>query len=415
MADIHNRYPSDDDINKLFDNAVISFDSSALLDLYGFTDATKMSIFENIFNRFKGRFWLPHQVMSEYLNNRERVATTDNARKYQNLVGEMAEVEKTIASTKNRLETLSQKLSAQDKHPYPYSNTNLPTDINEAENLLSDLLALAKKLHESLRDLESKRKTELQAEFDKDLIYKGIRNSFEVGEEFTIVRLIEIVKEGSFRYPVKIPPGYEDFENKKKIGLQKYGDLILWKQLLEYAEKMKTPVIFVCNETKSDWLADKEKKIPRIELFKEFHSVVGELFGMYNLSDFMYEVNQREKGIPINEDVLREVEEHQNIKESSSSEESVNDSGFIELQDIDENTLMAELKIAVEVLPFVSIKLFVRDILGRKGYKFESSYALINQLIDAGKIVRGQVHNLYGEHDVTTVDINRKDESSFDD
>ena len=40
-------------------------------------------------------------------------------------------------------------------------------------------------------------------------------------------------REGKFRYSEKIPPGYMDEYKNKKDGLQKYGDLFAWKQILD--------------------------------------------------------------------------------------------------------------------------------------------------------------------------------------
>ena len=74
MSPITNYYPNDDEINKLLYEAVIVFDASALLELYHYTSKTQKSIIDDIFAHLKNRLWLPHQVMAEYLKNRENVA-----------------------------------------------------------------------------------------------------------------------------------------------------------------------------------------------------------------------------------------------------------------------------------------------------------------------------------------------------
>lgn len=58
-------------------------------------------------------------------------------------------------------------------------------------------------------------------------------------------------EEGEKRYKNEVPPGFKDAKNKD--GVQKYSDLILWKEVLRFAVKDKKDIIFVTDDVKSDW------------------------------------------------------------------------------------------------------------------------------------------------------------------
>lgn len=326
MDVIINYYPSHDQLNILLKEAVIVFDTCALLELYHYRDATQSNIINNVFAHLKNRLWLPHQVMTEYLNNREHVANKP-IKSYKRLIYEypsdkesgdmiriksdMEEMIKKQKELSGKINTLKEKLSTQDKHPY--CDTNIFIEIVNAEKTLVDSLIHFKmrveEVDKSLTDLASDREDEIVKSLEADIILKAITDYFTVGDEFTFDDLMQIVKEGSFRYSKTIPPGYEDV--KGKVGLQVYGDLILWKQILNYASKNERSVILVSNEKKSDWLDNRNVNKPRFELLKEFNNIANNFFWMYNLSLFLYSINEALTDINISDDVLLEVKQQQ--------------------------------------------------------------------------------------------------------
>ena len=58
-------------------------------------------------------------------------------------------------------------------------------------------------------------------------------------------------EEGQDRYKKEIPPGFKDAKNKD--GVRKYGDLIIWKELLKFAREQKKDIIFITDDVKTDW------------------------------------------------------------------------------------------------------------------------------------------------------------------
>lgn len=59
---------------KLFDDALIVFDTSALLDLYYYSEKTQDFIFNTVFEYFKERLWIPERVKFEYIKNKDKVS-----------------------------------------------------------------------------------------------------------------------------------------------------------------------------------------------------------------------------------------------------------------------------------------------------------------------------------------------------
>src|SRR5262249_1713579 len=91
----------------------------------------------------------------------------------------------------------------------------------------------------------------------------------KVGPSYSTEQLQQIYSEGEARYARNTPPGYMDI--KEKEGIERYGDLILWRQLLDYARLQRKPLIFITGDTKEDWWLSNEGKTigPRPELVQE--------------------------------------------------------------------------------------------------------------------------------------------------
>lgn len=81
----------------------------------------------------------------------------------------------------------------------------------------------------------------------------------------------KIEKDLENRYKHNIPPGYKDYSKDDK-GV---GDLLIWRIILDTAQKHNKSVIFVSIDEKSDWWyqSNKEALYPRYELVDEFRRV----------------------------------------------------------------------------------------------------------------------------------------------
>lgn len=295
---------------KLFQDAIIVYDTSALLDFYYFSDDTKSQIFNNLFKKLKNRLWLPHQVEFEFLRNKTNVINKP-IQAYKDLIsinktqkdsGYISKIEETISELKTKqikniyglFKTFTEVTNSNDKHPYLENNSI--TEFKKKLELLEKYIDGFDKSFSLFKD-EIKNEIEIRiADIDDfsndDSVLKNLNKYFSVGEQSTYDEIIEIVKEGEIRYRNNIPPGYEDEEGK--IGFQIYGDLILWKQLINKAITDKKPVIFITNDNKEDWWyfdGNNRTKQPRFELIKEINDKAGIDFWMYNSTDFLYKAN----------------------------------------------------------------------------------------------------------------------------
>jgi hypothetical protein len=111
-----------------------------------------------------------------------------------------------------------------------------------------------------------------------------------------------IAQEALINKDLNIPPGYKDSSK----GDNPLGDLIIWKTILEIADR-KQNVIFVSGDNKSDWWHKSNNKqiIPRFELVDEFtHRSVGKSFHIIPLSRLL-------DLFGANEQVIQEVQKEE--------------------------------------------------------------------------------------------------------
>ncbi|MGB5184795.1 MAG: PIN-like domain-containing protein, partial [Xanthobacteraceae bacterium] len=108
-----------------------------------------------------------------------------------------------------------------------------------------------------------------------------------VGDRPTQDKIDELIKQGEKRYETSVPPGYLDAKSKK--GVDKYGDYLIWHEILEKAKATEKPVILVTDDVKEDWWHEFRgaKLGPRPELIEEMISNANQKFYMYRLSQFL--------------------------------------------------------------------------------------------------------------------------------
>ena len=95
------------------------------------------------------------------------------------------------------------------------------------------------------------------------------------------------IDECEARFAVGSPPGNLDAHKK---GNDKYGDAIIWLELLALSKSQAKPIVFVTSEKKPDWWRLTASKMilgPRRELTQEMHEHSGQLFYMYSTDQFV--------------------------------------------------------------------------------------------------------------------------------
>lgn len=325
---------------KIFSEGLVFFDTSVLLDFYFYSDDTIQGIFTNVFPHLEDRLWITDQVNFEFAKNKSKVLLKPIV-KYDNLLStdkgdggylnkidkNLLEVKEDIVKKLNKnlkiINTLKEQTQKSDKHPYltPVLIENMEKQVNEYKSKLEELLETLYKEYKvkekAIYTEIDEKKNVLKEKEKNDPIYHEIKEKFKIGRAYKFDELMKIAKEGEFRYNNTIPPGYEDSQDK--IGLQRYGDLFVWKQILEICKKENRPAILISNDVKEDWNEVEDEDKPRSELIREFAFYTQKQFWKYTLADFLY-VSKSYLNADINENIIEDVTES-NIERNHIADE----------------------------------------------------------------------------------------------
>ena len=394
-------YLSNEEIEEILRSGIIVMDASALLDLYYYSHASQEHIFDTVFEYLNSRLWIPAQVYFEYLKNKEIVAKKP-IQSYESLlrkpksgadgghVERIAELSqafsKDMNQLKNQLKTLKEKTIHEEKYPnipkeeYEQLDSAIDTFESQIISFSEQVTLFEKKMQRIVED----KKSEIANEIENDKVLMAIQRKFVIGKEYSYKQQYEISQEGAFRYEEQIPPGYEDAD--EKIGMQKYGDLFAWKQILEYASKNKKSVVLVINDVKEDWY-DEEQKAPRFELLKEFSSVCGQKFWSYTMKDFLYHLNKvAETDEIVSEQIIREAEEIEDDKSERYC-------AYYDFEEVLNNYFAGEVRILQEVPLSDEWRIFNKVKL-YKGIDFEGRESIIMVNLIKGTNYTSALHPL---------------------
>lgn len=253
--------PTVQEFNSLWEEGIFSFDTNVLLHIYRYTPKTRDRFFD-IFDKLKERVWIPHQVAFEYQKERFSVISRQS-RAYD-------EIQKTLDKS---LQNLKGELGEYKRH-----------SLIEIEQIIEIFERAIKKVKKNLSKAKQKHPNLINFDELRDKITEMLNN--KVGEPYSKDKLKVIYKEAEQRFKESIPPGYKD---NKKPEPDKYGDIVLWFQLIDYAKSEKKPLIFITDDMKEDWWLEHEGKIisPRPELIQEMSFEAGVQFYMYSTDRFM--------------------------------------------------------------------------------------------------------------------------------
>ncbi len=312
--------PTNEEFSELWKNCIFAVDANVLLNLYRYSDATRKEL-EKALETVKDRLFIPYQAAKEFLKNRLSVTA-----------GQANEYPKATKSINDLLNMLSTK----DRHPF------LPD---------SELPKL-KEYCEQLVELLNNQKNILLSKLTNDEILDFIGNTFngKTGKPFDAEKMNQIEKDGADRYQREIPPGYKDFKkDSTDDSYRKYGDLIVWYQIIEYAKSQNKPLIFITDDKKEDWWLEQSGKTigPRPEIISEFNLETEQRFWMYTVEKFIKE-SAKTSDTTVSDEIINEI-----IKVSlDAKEKSLEDSPSIEVSqekittsdDLQEGLLIVTLK-----------------------------------------------------------------------
>ena len=264
--------PTEDEFRMLWSKGIFILDTSFILNLYRYSKETRDDMLK-ILRKLSERLWIPYQVALEYQENYPRVIEEQKS-EYNKVKGILKDPKSNIRN----------------------------------EQILNRLLEDLDYLEQSQPDYNAMR-SDIEQIFDKKVGPPPDSQQW----------LDEVCKEGEDRYRRELPPGYVDPKKKgEKVCAyggfsfkEKYGDLILWKQLIKQATEREDfkYIVFITDDSTEDWWwLDKSKTIgPRPELVREIMAEANvSFFYMYKSERFM-KYAQEYLNIPINQESINQV------------------------------------------------------------------------------------------------------------
>lgn len=257
---------SEEEFDKLWKDGLVVFDTNVLLSLYRLRAEDRQDILDAM-NEIKDRIWIPHWVGYEYHQERLEVAF--------------------------RPIEMIKKLSSK------FDNFKKDVEKDMAGNpLISDFKHIARTLNTLHTRVEKSTKEWLEACPDiihDDKVLSELTSLFDgkVGDPYDDERLKEIYNIGERRYEECLPPGYKD---AGKDSDHRFGDLIIWFQIIDKAKQSDRDIIFVTDDEKEDWwwISRGNKIGPRRELITEFRKETdNHLLGFYSTERFLSIAKER--------------------------------------------------------------------------------------------------------------------------
>jgi hypothetical protein len=193
---------------------------------------------------------------------------------------------------------------------------------DQSKKLIKEFSEKLRLVNESLelKELETYISSWLELRKKDDLVVSNPSEDFildkllvlydnKVGRKYSKTELDEIYTEGRKRYDALIPPGYKDDKKNKEKENSGFGDLILWKQVMEYCKEKEIPIIFVTHDQKEDWWQIIKGKTvgTRPELLREFFNQTNNNLLMYTMNSFL-EIMKSEENQSISDEVFEEIE-----------------------------------------------------------------------------------------------------------
>jgi len=261
------------------------------------------------------KLWLPNHVYYEYRKHRKTKVTAPKFR-YDQLLkkmnnnndsGYIQKIEENLNAIKGVLKTLEDETKNAEKHPY--IGKSIISNYAEKFSLINNEFIQFKE--ELTREIDDQKK-KIEKKIENDKVYEFINKQFIIGNEYEFKKMVDIAKEGALRYSLEIPPGYMDAQGQnEKTGLQKFGDLFIWQQILDFALEHNKSIIFITNDVKEDWCITKENdknyiEMPRVELLKEFKDQTKQNIWLYTTKQFLYKSNRYIKS-GVSQEIIDEV------------------------------------------------------------------------------------------------------------
>ena len=293
-------------IKELWDTASIVLDTNVLLDFYRVSKQTSTELLAILGNfAEQGRIFIPYQSAYEY---------------HANILSVISGQKKMYDEALKHLDKFNEEVAKKRSHPF------MDDDL---ANAFSDL-------YQKIKDNFNEKKDNLDHLLTENEIKDKLGEMLngKVGEPFSDEDLAKIYKEGECRYIQKIPPGFKD---SNKNGNEKYGDLVVWKEIIQYSKNNSKSIIFVSSDAKVDWYQKIDGKTicPLPQLREEFLNETGQIIHFYSLEQFLNHAKNEGKANISDQTInevgnLLELWERIKILNSIHSKQAISSSPIIE-------------------------------------------------------------------------------------
>lgn len=284
---------ADDEFEAIWRTAIFAFDTNVLLCPYRMSRATAEGFFKSL-DHVKDRIWLPYQVGIEFFRHyhdeiQAQFSVYDKATKH---------FDKMVADFQQEF----------PRHPY------LPLD-----DFKTQIAELTTRFKSQLQNTRQNHVDPTGNDATLSLYLDLFKTN--VGPKPLNEELTKLYKEFDFRFERSIPPGFVDGRQKKDET--KYGDCLIWYELISVAIEKKKPIIFVTDDRKEDWFQITHGRTlgPRPELIQEMFDKSQQHCYLYNLSNFVEYAGKHFKTTAQPEVIqeIREIEKEQRISDAVSN------------------------------------------------------------------------------------------------
>lgn len=213
--------PSDEQRKAIWKQADFVFDTNVLLDVYRYTDSSRVAFFK-LLTALKGRVFVPNRVAVEFAQNRLTVIRTHFA---------------PLRLIKDKLEEAAKEI--EKKHPKHSLRKELGKLIDSAKSLVDQQFGAAEKKHNTL--------------ITDDSILQELLSiiGVDVGDPYP---QDEVNREYKRRKEGSIPPFCKVDDGKNEV--RRVGDVAIWLEMLKKYEGTGKPLLFVTDDMKENWWQD---------------------------------------------------------------------------------------------------------------------------------------------------------------
>jgi hypothetical protein len=261
--------PSAADFSQIGADAIVAIDSSALLHSYRLAPNTA-DAWIDFLEALDDRVWVPFQAALEYQRNRLGVVSSE--------LSLLSRVESTASSSLDKLLQALRKEERAINRSRTLSWSSLEAAVDKARQ---GFASIAGESREGAVDIADAARA-------SDAIHVRITRILEgrVGSAPSDADVKQRIDAGKERYQKEIPPGFADAD---KGGVEQFGDLFVWLELLEHAEGLDRPAVLITQDEKGDWWRQQSGHVmgPLPALREEFAARVSKPFWLYTVASVM--------------------------------------------------------------------------------------------------------------------------------